>query len=996
LERWAFFYKKNKIRPIKKMSYICNEIPTLYNAQNAAKSMFCTKPLFYFMKNLFFIFCFCLVYAVSTKAQCSASIYFPWGSCSPMTAQGDSFYPHTYRWSNGDITNYCSSTSTGTYTVTVTNVQGCSTTASYIVTSPLTNALIVNITSTRDTLTCAHPTATLSATSSLSNVTYSWNLGSTLATGSSVVASSARSYSLSVNSSSGCNLQTSKSIESDNTFIDLSMSIDNCFSSISSNVFNPNTTYQWSNGESTTALDLTISHSGTYTVTATNSSGCITTGSIVANITNRNVKLTSTPTTGGCTATNGSILATAINGTPPYTYRLDNYDTKTVIAIQNTPLFQNLGQGTYSMSVSDASGCSTDFSNEIRVEGSAPIINFRNITNNNCQTTSIRAEASGLNSPFTYLWADGSTNPLTTNPTSVYAVTVTNSIGCSIKKQWATLSSGQTALTLRAPLRNHKLVHQAQFANCSQSDGGIYVYLINIQDNYKRYYPQEDLSFKYRWSNGDTTTSLRNVPSGWYSLTVTQVGCDTLHRLFYVPSINGCKTNTAGNILQKHGTTACVREGSDTPIAYARVELKNRRTQQITTVYTNNDGYYQAEVDTGRYAISAFVTDCGFTQICNPTNIINLTTLATTNYYANNNFYFTNNSADLRIRAFSDVPRPVIPRIFSLYYKNNGANNTNNAIVSFNHDARYTNIVMQSGSPAPTSSTATTKTWNIGALAGGKLDTLNFTMQLPQNIAINTLLDYTAAITSTTIDCDTTNNRFAWSNTVVNSFDPNDKTLLNRHNAQGGILNDGAPLTYQIRFQNTGTAEALDIVVRDTLDLTHLDKSTFKIIGASHPNMRARFEGNNIVVFEFPNINLIDSFHNEPASHGWLQFSIKPKANTPLYTVIDNTAAIFFDYNDPVITNTTHNTFVPSLVATENTADAMDDLKIQPNPTSDILRFVSHLKIEKCEVFDNIGRLVSIAELQNNQISIAHLPQGIYFIKVFSANGSAIRKVVKM
>jgi Secretion system C-terminal sorting domain len=272
-------------------------------------------------------------------------------------------------------------------------------------------------------------------------------------------------------------------------------------------------------------------------------------------------------------------------------------------------------------------------------------------------------------------------------------------------------------------------------------------------------------------------------------------------------------------------------------------------------------------------------------------------------------------------------------------------------------------------------------------------------MELPQNITMGAVLDNMVKITTTSPDCDTTNNRFAWSNTVVNSFDPNDKTLLNRHNAQGGILNDGAPLTYQIRFQNTGTAEALDIVVRDTLDLTHLDKTTFKIIGASHPNMRVRFEGNNIAVFEFPNINLIDSFHNEPASHGWLQFSIKPKANTPLYTVIDNTAAIFFDYNDPVITNTTHNTFVPSLVGTENTADAIHELRLQPNPATDILNLQTDIAIEKCEIYDVFGRVVdTIHELyqKNQQINVAHLPQGSYFIKVFGGNGSAVARFVKM
>jgi hypothetical protein len=277
-------------------------------------------------------------------------------------------------------------------------------------------------------------------------------------------------------------------------------------------------------------------------------------------------------------------------------------------------------------------------------------------------------------------------------------------------------------------------------------------------------------------------------------------------------------------------------------------------------------------------------------------------------------------------------------------------------------------------------------------------------MELPQNTPIGINMNYSASITSDGTDCNLTDNIYNWSNTTTNSFDPNDKTLLNPHDAQGGILIDGAPLRYQIRFQNTGTDTAYTVIVRDTIDLTHLDKTSFKIIGASH-NVRTRWEGANILVFEFPNIYLVDSFHNETKSHGWLQFSILPKANTPLYSNIQNTAAIVFDYNDGVITNTVSTTFVPFLAV--NTIHELypPELYLQPNPTTDKVRITTDQTNYTLTLTDMLGRVLyrtkvgevlNLPDLKTQDISLENLPAATYFITIKNEKGSMTRKVVKM
>ena len=131
---------------------------------------------------------------------------------------------------------------------------------------------------------------------------------------------------------------------------------------------------------------------------------------------------------------------------------------------------------------------------------------------------------------------------------------------------------------------------------------------------------------------------------------------------------------------------------------------------------------------------------------------------------------------------------------------------------------------------------------------------------------------------------------------VVNSFDPNDKQVYPKYVDQPGGWH-----TYTVRFQNTGTAPAIHIIVKDTLD-QNLDWSSFQLLSYSHNNLTQVFQ-DNVVHFNFPNIYLPDSNSNEPESHGYIQYRIKTNSSITPGTVIHNTAAIYFDFNDPVITN---------------------------------------------------------------------------------------------
>jgi len=140
----------------------------------------------------------------------------------------------------------------------------------------------------------------------------------------------------------------------------------------------------------------------------------------------------------------------------------------------------------------------------------------------------------------------------------------------------------------------------------------------------------------------------------------------------------------------------------------------------------------------------------------------------------------------------------------------------------------------------------------------------------------------------------------------IGAFDPNDKIGYPLGYGPQHQIDQNKKLTYHIRFQNTGTDTAFNIVILDTLS-RFLDVSTFQPLAASH-DYEVEVQKENILKFNFNDIQLVDSLKNEPLSHGFIRFSIEQQRDVPLGTVIPNEAAIYFDFNEPVITNTTEHT----------------------------------------------------------------------------------------
>ena len=140
----------------------------------------------------------------------------------------------------------------------------------------------------------------------------------------------------------------------------------------------------------------------------------------------------------------------------------------------------------------------------------------------------------------------------------------------------------------------------------------------------------------------------------------------------------------------------------------------------------------------------------------------------------------------------------------------------------------------------------------------------------------------------------------------VASFDPNLKMGSPKGYDVEGFIPDGTAIEYYIQFQNTGMDTAFSVVVRDTLS-NLLDISTLRMGASSHP-YTYQLLGNGILKIDFPNIELPHKAVDEAGSIGFIEFKISTKKGLAPLTKIENDASIYFDYNEPVKTNTSFHT----------------------------------------------------------------------------------------
>lgn len=411
------------------------------------------------------------------------------------------------------------------------------------------------------------------------------------------------------------------------------------------------------------------------------------------------------------------------------------------------------------------------------------------------------------------------------------------------------------------------------------------------------------------------------------------------------------------------------------------------------TFYGGTANTYSTTVPEGSHLLTAAVVNSDLWTVTPSAVALNFP--ADGSIY-NQNFCITPagafNDLEISIIPISDA-RPGFTADYKVVYKNVGTTTLSGAI-SFDFDDNVLNFV--TASPNANSATAGNLSWNYSNL-------LSFeTREISLSLLLNTpthptfplnstdVLHYTATITPVTADETADNNVFTLHQAIVNAFDPNDITCL-----QGNTITQeqvGDYVHYRIRFENNGTANAVSIVVKNTIDLTKFDLSSIVPITASH-NFYTRIANGNELEFIFEDIQLpFDDANND----GYVVYKIKTVPTLVQGSTFSNQAAIYFDFNFPIVTNNELTT-VSNALSVPN-FDSVG-VSLFPNPVQRHLTVRAGAAVDAITIYDLNGRLLASIEpkfnSQEHEVDVQHLASGVYFLEVRSTDARQTVKFIK-
>ena len=462
-------------------------------------------------------------------------------------------------------------------------------------------------------------------------------------------------------------------------------------------------------------------------------------------------------------------------------------------------------------------------------------------------------------------------------------------------------------------------------------------------------------------------------------------------------SVNSyCSLTPGGNFYTIEGTTRLDEDNngcdtSDRLLSNLKFSITNGNTK--STFITDQSGIYRLLLQEGTYQIEPILEN-NISFSIDP-KVFSIT-------LSGGNTSITQDFCISKIQSTDDLEINLLPlenaipgfdANYKLVYKNKGTVTQSGSIV-FHFEDDKTDFV--SASPAVSNQGTNELTWNFSGLKPFEKQEILVKLNLNKPTDTPALNDgdqllFTANINSNETDINPLDNIATLNQKVMNSHDPNDKTCL-----EGTIVTEeiiGKDVHYLIRFENTGTFPAKNIIVEDIIDLSKFDISTLIPTSASH-SFVTKITENNKVAFVFENCNLsFDDANND----GYIAFKIKTLSSLVVGDTFSNTANIYFDYNFPVITN-------DAITAIQKPL-GIDDFEFSnlfnvfPNPVKDALTIVSkdNLEVTDFNIYNMLGQQVmAVSNVKPNQsLDVSRLRTGTYIIKATTAKGTATIKFVK-
>ena len=899
------------------------------------------------------------------------------------TAYMSSSGPFTYQWINYATSTIVSTTNpaslpAGIYLVNVTDASGC---------TAMNEAFITNIPDFTVSLTstpanCTDGTLTATVTGGTLPLSYHWSTG---ATTPSITGLSMGYYRVLITDAIGCTNDTldadsvSQSVYIDaHTVATAATCIDTNGSVI---VFGsgglPPYTYLWSNGATTQSVGHLAA--GYLDVIVTDSRGCLGSGySYVGTSTPIYASYVTTPSS--CTAPTGTATLTLSGGTLPYTIHW--YTTPMQTGLTAT----GLAAGTYYFDVVDAAGCTQ--SGRVTV----PPIDVINLSFTSSPATcllsdgSVSVTATSGVPPYTYHWSTGaSTASLTDVPHGLYYATVTDANGCSATNyQYVPYHSPITLGLSTTP------------ASCLYNHDGHIVATASHGTPPYTYSPGGVSS---------TSATISSLATGSYWVTVTDaIGCTASDYTYldYNHYDSSCFCLVRGNVYHDINDN-CTKDVGEPGINHIQMHCTG-----LGYDYTDVNGDYYFLVPSGSYTISQHVLSYYPLSSCQANNIA-YTAVAGTGCRTTINFADSLNPIrDMHVSNWDYTrARPGFSYSQVSVITIDGTIDESGILASYKADGQiYAPTFVPSGIFAGSAYYYNTAAGFPTLVPGDGQSFLN-NYFVPASIPLGTSVNfkdtvaYQAPMSNWLTDYSPWNNTCDFNTTVVGSFDPNFKEVYPKGvGAYGYISTTDSILEYMVHFQNTGSYAAENVVVVDTLS-SNLDWTTLKPVFNSNKGTVTVSE-TGVAKFTFNNINLPPMSAEPIMSNAFFTYTIKQRPALAIGTHIKNTAYIYFDFNAPIVTNTTwntigHQTAVPTI---EN--EMVNSFNLYPNPATNTCMISlnnEHTGIAEMNMTDITGRSMQSIVLnlekgkQNIPLSLASLTPGVYFVTI---NGNGLQQTHKL
>jgi uncharacterized repeat protein (TIGR01451 family) len=442
----------------------------------------------------------------------------------------------------------------------------------------------------------------------------------------------------------------------------------------------------------------------------------------------------------------------------------------------------------------------------------------------------------------------------------------------------------------------------------------------------------------------------------------------------------------AGNTRYDETNNGC--EPGDLDFAHLRFTIADT-SGNLGAFYTDDNGHYAFPIPSGTYTLTPTLEDPSYYSIFPASKTITFPTAS--NPYIQD-FCVTaiapHNDLEVAIVPLTNA-RPGFDAYYKIIYKNKGTGPQSGS-VSLTFDDTREDFV--SAIPTISGTGVNSLSWNFTNLHPFETREIMLTLNTNSPVeipAVNSgdILSFTTAITGLT-DETPSNNIAPLNQIAINSYDPNNKTCAEGTTISPSMVGDY--VHYVIRFENNGTANAQNIVVKDVIDTAKFNINSLVPLTGSHPYI-ARVTNPNQVEFIFENIQLpFDDANND----GYVVFKIKTKSTLVVGNTFTNKANIYFDYNFPIITNT-YTTTVQTLGNQDFEFNSL--FSLSPVPAKDTLRITAKetVAISSVNIYNMLGQLVQVTTNPNETIDVSGLKTGSYFIRILSDKGASGSKFVK-